>query len=209
MAQPALDGMGRFAHRYASLIAFWNHAEGCGRQIAQLLLGESAMSFALTAEVGNRTLMQAIQVASHEKDGIGEHLRHFTIGFETMLSYRNFYVHSLYAIEHNGLVPGDYEGILFSQDGKGRAKYFNRRLTIKELEAAISGVHKLNAYGSAIQKELGETGDGLEDLLQAYGASLEKPDWPPCVEKTPLYLHGQAPPPPKPSRKRQIGNSAN
>jgi hypothetical protein len=160
------------------------------------------MSFALTAEVGNRTLMQAIQVASHDKGDFGAHLRHFSNGFETMLGYRNFYVHALYGTEHNGLVPGDFHGILFTQDGKGRARYFNRKLTSQELETAISAIHKLIGYGSAIQKELGATGDGLENLVRAYGASLEKPDWPQCVTKTALYLQGQEPPPPEPNRKR-------
>lgn len=202
MSQPTLDGVARFAHRYTSLIAFWNHAESCGRQIAQLLLGESTMSFALTAEVGNRTLMQAIQVASHDKGDIGEHLRHFSNGFDTMLGYRNFYVHALYGTEHNGLVPGDHHGILFTQDGKGRARFFIRRLSAQELEAATSAIHKLIAYGAAIQKELGATGDRIDRLVQVYGASLERPDWPKPVEKTPLYLQGQEPPPPTPNRRR-------
>lgn len=184
----------QFAHRYTSLITFWNHAEMCGRQIAQLLLGESTMSAALTSELGNRTLMDAIEVASHELEVLGEHLRHFCKGFKVMLGYRNFYVHSLVATEHNELVPGDWQGVLFSLDGKGRARFFNRKLTARELQAAISDIHKLIAYGAAIQKALGASGDGIDHLAKTYGASLDRPNWPKCVEKTPLYLQGQEPP---------------
>lgn len=191
-----------FHYRFTSSIIFWNHAESVAKQIAQLLLGESAMSMAVTTELGNRTLMQAIEVASHEMGDIGQHLRHFSKGFTTLLGYRNFYVHSLYAVRRNGLVPGSTEGILFSLDGKGRVRYYSRHLLEAELEAYIKSVQDLLNYGAAIQKELGATGDGLEALLKAYEASLEMPDWPQSVEKTPLYLQGQEPPPPKQSPKR-------
>ncbi|MCL9998699.1 MAG: hypothetical protein NBV68_04920 [Erythrobacter sp.] len=201
------SGVWNFAHRYTSLITFWNHAEMCGRQIAQLLLGESTMSVALTSELGNRTLMDAIEVASHELDVLGEHLLHFSKGFRVILGYRNFYVHSLVATEHNGLVPGDWQGVLFSLDGKGRARFFNRKLTSQELEVVISEIHKLIAYGAAIQKALGASGDGIDRLVQIYGSSLDMPIWPRCVEKTALYLQGQEPTPKIKRRGRTRGKA--
>lgn len=201
--RPDLSSVAGFSYRFVSLLAFWNHAEMTAKQIAQLLLGEGSMSMAITAEVGNRTLMEAIEVASHEMGKIGEHLRHFSKGYSSMLGYRNFYVHAYFGTRPNPIDPAVSEGILFSQDGKGRVRYFNRALTEADLDAATAGIHALLAYGTAIQKELGATGDGLDGLLQSYRASLEKPDWPPPVEKTPLYLQGQEPPPQKPKQKRR------
>jgi hypothetical protein len=195
-------GVWQFAHRYTSLITFWNHAEMCGRQIAQLLLGESTMSVALTSELGNRTLMDAIEVASFELQELGEHLRHFSKGFKVLLGYRNFYVHSLVGTEHNCLVPGDWQGILFSLDGKGRARFFNRKLTTRELELTIRSIHQLIAYGAAIQQALGASGNGIDHLAQTFSASLDKPHWPKSVEKTPLYLQGQEPSPKRQPRGR-------
>lgn len=161
------------------------------------------MSMAVTAELGNRTLVQAIEVASHEMDGIGPHLRHFTKGYTTILGYRNFYVHAIHALRQTETDPNVSEGVLFSLDGKGRVRFFNRALGETELNATIAAIDKLLGYGAAIQKELGATGDGLQALLEAYQASLEMPQWPPDAEKTPLYLKGQEPPPPPPSRKQK------
>ena len=197
--RPNVEG---FTFRYAGLIYFWNHAEQCARQIAQLLLGESTMSMAVTAELGNRSLVEAIEVASREMGALGEHLQHFTNGYSTLVGYRNFYVHSLTGLQHDGLVPGDTEGVLFSIDGKGRVKYFNRTLKSADLDKAVGGIHQLIGYGAAIQKELGATGESIDRLIEAYQASLEKPHWPKPVTKTPLYLQGQEPPPPEPKRKR-------
>lgn len=189
-----------FTLKFSSCVTFWNHAESTARQIAQLLLGESAISMAVTAELGNRTLGQVIEVASHEMGEIGVHLRHFTSGYGKLLGYRNFYVHSLYAIRSNAELNA--EGILYCLDGKGRVRYFNRTLSDDELEATVTSIHALIGYGAAIQQALGADGDGLVSLVKVYGASLEKPNWPPDVEKTPLYLQGQEPPPPKQHQKR-------
>lgn len=201
--KPDLTRVAGFSYRFASVVAFWNHAESAAKQIAQLLLGESSMSMAVAAELGNRTLTQAIEVASHEMDGIGEHLRHFCDGYAVLLGYRNFYVHALYAIRDDGFVPGNSHGLLFTLDGKGRVRYFSRHLTTAELDKTLAAIHALIGYAAAIQKELGATGDGLAALIESYKASLEMPSWPPSVEKTPLYLQGQEPPPPKPTRKRE------
>ena len=195
--------------RFMSAIIFWNHAEATAKQIAQLLLGESAMSMAVTAELGNRTLMQAIEVASHEMEELGPHLRHFSKGYLTLLGYRNFYVHAIYSTRPSEHDPANSEAVLFTLDGRGRLRFFNRALTETELDKAISAIHQLLGYGVAIQKELGATGDGLEGLIHAYQATLEMPQWPPDVEKTPLYLEGQNPPPSQPKRiKRKQGGGA-
>lgn len=181
-------------------VIFWNHAESCAQQIAQLLLGENPLSWAITAEIGNRSLVQALQVASYDldqsdPDGIGQHLRHFADGYEKLLGYRNFYVHSIFGARTAPSMKEHYEAILFANDGKGRARFFNQTLTEPALEKASRHISTLIGYGTAIQRELGATGDGLDNLETSYQASLEKPTWPPPVEKTPLYLKGQEPPP--------------
>jgi len=195
------------ASRFMSFIIFWNHAESCAKQIAQLLLGENSMTWAITAEIGNRSLVHALQVASYDldqtdPDGIGQHLRHFGAGYETLLGYRNFYVHSIFGTRPDPSAEGHFEAILFSNDGKGRARFFNQALTVATLEQVISHISALMRYGTAIQKELGATGDGIDGLAASYQASLEKPTWPPQVEKTPLYLQGQEPPPQSPGKSK-------
>ena len=85
---------------------------------------------------------------------------------------------------------------------RGRARYFSQTLSQPDLDSITKAIHALIGYGAAIQKELGVEGDGIEGLLTTYSGSLEKPHWPPQVEKTPLYLKGQEPPPQEPNRKR-------
>lgn len=202
-----LANVAGLSSRFMWFVMFWNHAELVAQQIAQMLLGESAMSMALTAELGNRTLMEAIEVASHElthkeMGAIGEHLRHFSKGYSQLLGYRNFYVHGIYGTKRVTADASKTEAFLLTFDGKGRARYFNRPLTEADLDTATRAIHTLIGYGAAIQRELGAEGDSIDRLISTYSASLEKPSWPPPVEKTPLYIQGQEPPPPKPSRKR-------
>lgn len=204
-SNPQPSDINGLAGRFMWFIIFWNHAEMAAKQIAMLLLGESTIGMAVTAELGNRTLMDALQAASHDlaledMGAIGPHLRHFAKGYSTLLGHRNFYVHGIYATRPHEV---NADAILYTFDGKGRVRIFNRHLTQEDLDIAIAGIHSLIGYGAAIQRELGATGEGLERLLATYQASLEMPDWPLPVEKTALYLQGQEPLPPEPNRKRR------
>lgn len=148
---------------------------------------------AITAEIGNRTLLHAIETASRESDmkQMGDHLRHFCLGYEKLLGYRNFYVHALYATRPSKKVEHETEGILLSIDGKGKLRAFNQPVTAADFALFTKNTQKLIAYGVAIQKELGATGDGLEAMISNYSATLEKPEWPSRIEKTAHYLQGQ------------------
>ena len=148
---------------------------------------------AITAEIGNRTLLHAIETASREgdMDEMGDHLRHFCTGYEKLLGYRNFYVHALFATRPSKTTENEMEGMLLSIDGKGKLRAFNQPVTAANFALFTKHTQKLIGYGVAIQKQLGATGDGLEAMINNYSASLEKPQWPSQIEKTAHYLQGQ------------------
>lgn len=187
------DGITDLAATFMWSIIFWNHAESTAKHLAQLLLGGSAISMAITAEIGNRTLLHGIETASREGDmgEMGEHLRHFCSGYEILLGYRNFYVHALYATRASKTTKNEMEGMLLSIDGKGKLRAFNQPVTAADFASFTRHTQKLIAYGAAIQKALGATGDGLDAMIRNYSASLEKPQWPSRIEKTAHYLQGQ------------------
>lgn len=179
------------AQSFLSAVMFWNHAEGTMKQIVQLLLGQSALSLAVTSEMGNIALMNAVKVASRaeEMEHLSEHLRHFCEGFDRLREYRNFYVHATYASTvHEGVTA--IQTLAF--DGKGQIRLFNPVVTTADLTKYIAAVQQLIGYGAAIQRELGADGDGLESMIRAYGARLEKPEWPPKVDKLPQYLQARS-----------------
>ena len=143
---------------------------------------------AITAEMGNRTLMQAIQVACHEMEGIEDHLGHFASNFDILLGYRKFFVHSAFGITPDGGNRGEFERQLFSLDGKGRSRYFSQKLTQAKLQEASKSVQSLIGYGVAIQQDLGVAHNAISRLAQSYEVLLEKPHWPRTIEQTPLYF---------------------
>lgn len=182
--------VGILAQSFMSAVMFWNHAETTMKQIVQLLLGQSAMSLAVAAEMGNIALTNAVLVASRmpEMEDLSDHLRHFCEGYDRLRGYRNFYVHAIYATTvHEGQTA--IQALAF--DGKSQIRMFNPIITAGDLRNYISSVHKLIGYGSAIQLELGADGEGLEKMISSYGAQLVKPDWPPRVDKVPQYLQAQ------------------
>tara|TARA_B100000678_G_scaffold216265_1_gene183629 strand:+ start:741 stop:1370 length:630 start_codon:yes stop_codon:yes gene_type:complete len=185
----ALPGLEHLSGRFMYAILFWNHAETTLKQIVQLLLGQSQISMSVASEMGNRSIVQAIQVGSKvpELEHLAEHLRHICEGFTRLLGYRNFYVHGIYAIEQ---VDGLAAIRILSVKGDGSFKMFNPIVTANDIDEFQGHVHKLIGYGVAIQKALGADGDGLEAMVERYEASLEKPEWPKPLKKVPLNLQG-------------------
>ncbi|TXC73840.1 hypothetical protein FSZ31_03695 [Sphingorhabdus soli] len=178
------------AEQFMSAIIFWNQAEASLKQIVQLLLGQSYVSLAVSAEMGNRSLTQAIEAGSRldELKEIAPHLQHLCKGFVLLLGYRNFYIHGIYATEiHNG----ERVARILSVDGKGKARIFNPTFESKDLRVFITHLHSLIGYSAAIQKALGADGDGLGNMIKAYQASLIKPVWPPQLKRVPTNLQAQ------------------
>ncbi len=187
-----LPSIGILAQRFLEAVIFWNHAESTIKQIVQLLLGQSAVSLGVASEMGNIALQNALKVASRqaELDHLGDHLKHFCEGFDRLREYRNFYVHTAYATTvHDGLSA--LQALSF--DGKGQIRMFNPVVTDGDLVAYVTAVHSLIGYGAAIQKELGADGEGIDNMIRTYGAKLEKPNWPPRVNKVPQYLQARTP----------------
>lgn len=182
-----IPGLDSLSGNFMYAVLFWNHAETTMKQIVQHLLGQSQISMSVAAEMGNRSIVQAIQVGAKaaEIEHLSEHLTHICDGFTRLLGYRNFYVHGIYATEP---VDGKAAIRILSVKGDGTFKMFNPTVTASDLLAFHRNTHKLIGYGAAIQKALGADGDGLEAMIERYQASLEKPEWPQPLKKVPINL---------------------
>ena len=75
--------------------------------------------------------------------------------------------------------------------GKGRLSISRTQSTMEDLEALKNSVSDWIGFAAAIEQELGADGDGLSSLIDAFQASLQKPQWPAQLKNTPLYLQEQ------------------
>lgn len=183
---PVLTGM------FTNAIMMWNQAESSIKQIVQLLLGESTVSFAVAAEMKNLSLVRAVQVASKIDDlgDLSDHLRHYCIGFDILREYRNFYVHGIYATT---VQDGTTALQMLTVDAPGKIRMSNPVITANDLQKYSQDVQNLIGYSVAIQIALGATGTGIDKMVAAYDAKLEKPIWPTKVNKMPQYLQSDVP----------------
>lgn len=118
---------------------------------------------------------------------IREHVEHLVAGYGILLDYRNLYAHSLVGVLAS-TTERKAHGILIALRAKGRLKTERSAVSIAEMKEMHEHVSKLIGYATAIEQELGAQGDGLESLLKAYEASLEKPTWPDKPKTLPQYL---------------------
>lgn len=187
-----MPSVGNLTMRFMNAVMFWNHAESTLRQIVQHILGQSLMSLAVAAEMGNMHLQRAARTAAHEPEmaHVAEHLNHFCDGFDRLREYRNFYVHGVYATTvHEGFTAFQ----MLTIDGKNQVRMFNPIVTAIDLTAYVEAVQRLIGYGAAILKEMGADGTGLDNMIKAYSSKLEKPEWPPQLKKVPQYLQARTP----------------
>lgn len=175
--------VGQFSIEFTWFIAFWNQAEATSRRILQLMLGESETAMALSVEMQNRSLANAIRAGA--KDPRFVHIRgeleHLIDGYEILLEHRNYHVHSLLGMDGNG-------GLHLSVSAKGRLKMDKAVSTVADMTKLKNHSSDWIGFASAIELELGASGDGLVSLIEVYEASLEKPIWPAKVKKNPLFL---------------------
>jgi hypothetical protein len=181
-----MTAIGQFSVQFTLFVALWNHAEATARRILQLMLGECDTAMAIAVEMQNRSLSNALRAGA--KDPQFVHIRaaleHLLEGYEILLEHRNYHAHSLLGVNENG-------GVLLSVSAKGRLKLSKAQSTMAELEALKNHVSAWIGFAAAIEQELGAEGDGLQNLIAAYEASLERPPWPARVQKIPVFL--QAP----------------
>ena len=161
----------------------WNHCEIQARQILKLLLGDDDPALAITAEIQNRSLSNAIRACAVLKRFAKqrEHLEHFVTGYDKLLAYRNYYTHALISMKD------DY-GELLSISAKGRLGTFADKITSDEINDLQGHMQRLLGYGAAIRKDMGDKGGALDEVISALSASLEKPQWPPSLKKFPNYM---------------------
>jgi hypothetical protein len=189
LTRDEMKGIGQFCIQFTFFIFMWNHSEATARRILQLMLGESDTAMALAVELPNRSLSNAIKTGARDPGftHIRDHLNHLMTGYDIILGYRNYHVHSLMGIDENG-------GKLLAVSGKGILKLDKSHASMSELEELKKHVSNWIGYAAAIEQQMGASGDGLDALLSAYQASLEKPSWPETLKKNPVLLQEQEPP---------------
>ncbi|MFO1260375.1 MAG: hypothetical protein U1E68_04745 [Sphingomonadaceae bacterium] len=185
------SSLAEFCIHFTIFVSLWNQSELTLRRILQLMLGESETAMSLAAEIQNRSLTNALRAGVRDKKfkNIREHVEHLVEGYGILLDYRNLYAHSLVGVLAS-TTERKAHGVLWSMRAKGRLKLEKTAVSITEMKEMHEHVSKLIGYAVAIEKELGAKGDGLESLLKAYKASLEKPTWPDKPKTLPQYLQG-------------------
>lgn len=183
VSKSEMTAISQFSVQFVFFLSMWNQVETSARRVLQLMLQDSDTAMAVAVEIGNRSLEYAILAGAKDpkfKD-IAGHLRHFVAGYKILLSYRNYYVHSLLGVLPSG-------GRLLTITAKGQLKYDSKTLLMEDVEILKNHISNMIGYVAAIERELGATGKGLDDLIEAYQASLEKPEWPVPLIKNPLLM---------------------
>ncbi len=172
-----------FAREFTWSILFWNSAEVHARSLLHSLLGGKAPIVGLVADLGSRSLIEALRSAARgvEDHQIREHLLHYTTGFSRLNEYRNLYVHGLTAVtidpSSHGMVR-KLQGQIMTLRGKGRLRAVNQPLTTVDVLTFKDWCLKLSSYGEAIKMALGLSDDTFRKMLEMPEPSLERPEWP-------------------------------
>lgn len=147
------------------------------------MLGESQTAMAVAVEMQNRSLQEALRAGAKDErhQSVRTHIEHFVEGYSRLLEYRNYYVHTL-------LMVGPDGGRLLSLSAKGKLRYDEGTLSMADIEMVKNQMLSMIAYVSALEREMGATGDGLTALIEAYGASLQKPQWPERLKRNSVFL---------------------
>lgn len=173
----------QFSTQFTLFLSLWNQVETSARRILQLMLGESITAMGVAAEIQNRSLEQALRTGARDPNfsNVRDHIEHFVEGYKRLLAYRNYYVHALFAVMPDG-------GRMLSLSAKGKLKFEKALLTMADVEKNKNYLLAMIDYVTALEKEMGGEGTGLDALIEAYGASLNKPQWPPILTKNPILL---------------------
>ena len=155
------------------------------------MLGDTLTAQAITADMGNRSVLEGLQSACREGDmqDVREHIEHFMRGFGVLLGYRNHYVHSLRGVMHSHQVGMNVimQGWLAKFTGKGKLRVVTAPV-LSEMTEFKEAALALSRYATAILLEMGMEDYGFSDMLKMPRPLLEKPVWPKSLQSTPGYL---------------------
>lgn len=171
-----------FAREFTWSIIFWNLAETNARWLLAGILGGKAPVHALVADLGSRSLADALRSAARglEDETMRLHIEHFCKGYNALGEHRNLYVHGLASLgmgepDANNVKP--MHGYIMTTKGRGRWKTIDLELPTTEISKFKDYCQKLLNYGKAITNHLG-LADALEGMLGMPEPSLEMPEWP-------------------------------
>ena len=175
-----------FYAQFTGFIVTWNNCELLAREMFRRMLGDTQMAWAVSADIGNRTMLDAIISGSRDEKYrvFREEITHFCKGYELILGYRNYYVHSLGKIAEGS-------GELLCLVGKKRVKFHNENVTADDLNKMMNYTHELAAYAAGILTKLGSKRKGHAGLAASLGSSHGKPVWPDTLTRVPRYIQDQ------------------
>lgn len=172
-----------FYAQFTGFVIAWNTAELIARLMLHHVLGGTQTSRAVAADLGNIPLKEALQAAARDTrlSGLRHRIEHFIAGYERILPYRNYYVHSL-------AFPITDEGAqLLSLAGKGRLRLHSEKLPANQVNEMMNHAMDLAHWGGAILKELGSKLPSLNKYVAYYEASPQNPEWPDPLKKALHY----------------------
>jgi hypothetical protein len=147
------------------------------------MIGGKREAVAVVVEVQNRSLTNALRSISHF--GIFkkhlEHIKHFCDGYDCILAYRNYYVHSFAGME-------GADGVLDSMSAKSKIARVKEKLTVSQLNEMIFHCQSLYKYGTALTVELGYRNITSGETKGISETFPEKPVWPQILRKPASYF---------------------
>lgn len=182
-----------FAREFTWSIVFWNLAENHARWLLSGILGGHEAVLALVADLGSRTLNEALLSAARglEDQEIRKHVDHFCKGFGRLGEHRNLYIHGLMSMDGgqpNSRNERPLHGRIMKISGKGRLRSIDMDLPTSEIIKFKKDCLSLLSYGKAISNELGLGDDTFEKILNMPRPSLDMPTWPESPKKNINYI---------------------
>jgi hypothetical protein len=178
---------GAFAREFLAALLSWNNAEFCAKLILSHLIGETKVSLAVVAEMGNRGVIDGLTIAALEA-GEGEfrdHLTHLCKGFGVILGYRNLYVHNLKLIK---VADGEAVGLISQVKGDKRLRVKNQPVRVADLRSFGRATSELSGYAEAVRGLIVQALQPSHDMPATGASSPQKPTWPPQIQSRHDYL---------------------
>lgn len=182
------DDVGAFARVFLAALISWNGAEFSAKLILSHLLGETKVSLAVVADMGNRAILDGLTATSYEVDepAVRDHLTHFCKGFRIILGYRNLYVHNLRLIKAGTGKPP--VGKIYQMKGTGRLRVNNQTLSLADVREFCEWTSALGAYAIAVRALIAPKQPSSPDKPASDASSLQKPQWPASPQTTLDFL---------------------
>lgn len=156
-----------FTYWFTSLVVEWNLAERTAQGILCDVLGGSKASYAVSCEVMNVQLTNALRASGCDlKPETRDAVVRFCDVFERLREYRNFVVHGAQEMPDENSQRGLGVAVLGVQMAKGSLKIGSQAVNADDLRAVSENITQCREFAEAIRKHLvlGEPPPSLETL---------------------------------------------